>query len=390
MKTNRRNMLKLFGTAAVAAGLAPLVSPSEAAGRKHMFDQVDIGGLTLKNRIVRAPTSMEMADEDGNPTSAVLKVYEEVAKGGSALVITGVAYVYKPDQHRKESLGLHDDSQIPAFRELADVIRRNGALSSLQIGFGGSMSGYKTDEREIWGPSAVEHPWTKITPKEMTKEDIQTVVETMAAAARRTKEAGFDSVELHFCHSFLINQFLNPFFNRRTDEYGGSIENRCRLPFDVTEAVRKAVGPDYPVLAKIMGQDYSDPGQTLKEGIYLTEGLAKRGLTAVEISGGQPVRPDVHEDATLQGYFEKDAVALGKSLDIPLILTGGNRTVKAMEAALNAEGDIAAMGLSRAILSEPDLPNRLRKDPSYDPQCIACNECIANYGQQPTVCVLNV
>lgn len=398
MKLSRRDTLKILGVGAVAAGLGPIAKPVYALTKRDLFDPVDIGPLKLKNRIIRSSTSMEMADEDGQPTLRLLDVYEEAAKGGASLIITGLTFIRKQDQPFHAALGFYDDSQIPAFKELARRMQKHGAKACLQIGYAGSMSGYKVNEREIWGPSAVPHPFTKVTPKAMTRADIQQAVKEMSQAAVRAKKAGFDTIELHFVHNFMINQFLVPHFNKRIDEYGGSIENRARFVFEIMTAVRKAVGPDYPVLAKIHGQDYLEKGgMTLDEGIYVARGLIQRGVTALDISGGNlmsepenlPIRPEIHEDTDLQSYFAKDAEAIDRELDIPLILTGGNRDPKVMQQVLDINPDVAAFGLCRTILSEPDLPNQWAKDRSVEPACISCNNCLMNYGTQATVCVLN-
>ena len=398
MKIDRRTTLKTIGAGLAITGVMPLIEPAKALTRRDLFEPINLAGLDLRNRIIRSATSMEMADENGNPTPELLKVYEDVAQGGASLIITGLAYVRKEDQLFHSALGFYDDSQIPGFKKLTEVIRNNGAKSCLQIGYAGSFSGYKTTEREIWGPSVVEHPMTKVTSQEMTKDDIRTVIRTMAAAAVRAKKAGFDAIELHFVHNFMLNQFLVPFFNRRTDEYGGSIENRARLAFEITEAVRTAVGNDYPVIAKVHGQDYLEKdGMTLDEGIYLAQGLVQRGVNVINVSGGNlistpetlPLRPEIADDPELQSYFAEDAAALEKTLDVPLILTGGNRDPKVMQEVLDTNGDIVAFAMARTILSEPDFPNLIHKDRNHEPQCVSCNWCIQHYGTQPTMCVQN-
>lgn len=398
MKIDRRTTLKTIGAGLAAASIMPLIEPAKALTRRDLFDPIDLAGLKLRNRIIRSATSMEMADDNGNPTPELLKVYEEVAKGGAGLIITGLAYVNKEDQLFHSALGFHDDSQIPGFRKLTEVIRKNGAKSCLQIGYAGSFSGYKTKERKIWGPSVVEHPLTKVTSQEMTKNDIETVIRTMAESAVRAKKAGFDTIELHFVHNFMLNQFLVPFFNRRTDEYGGSIENRARLAFEITEAVRQAVGSDYPIIAKVHGQDYLEKdGMTLEEGVYLAKGLVQRGVDVINVSGGNlistpetlPLRPEIADEPELQSYFAGDAAVIEKTLDVPLILTGGNRDPRVMQEVLDTNGDVVAFAMARTILSEPDFPNLLKKDRNHEPQCVSCNWCIQHYGTQPTVCVQN-
>ncbi len=321
-------------------------------------------------------------------------------RGGAGLIVTDVTFASFDDRPGHADLSIHSDEQIPSFKALADTIRSNGANACLQIGWAGSMtvSHYRLDEREIWGPSAVEHPMTKVTPKAISKSGIKYVVKAVADAARRGKLAGFDAVELHLAHNFMLNQFLVPYYNKRTDEYGGGIENRTRLAFEIMEAIRAEVGPDYPVFAKIHGQDYLEKvGMTLEEGVFLAKGLVKRGVTALELSGGNlmkgpdtmPWRPDLEGDLKAQTYFAKDAKVMGEALNVPLIVTGGNRNVKVMERVLNTTPDVVAFGMSRTLLSEPDLPGKWMKDTSVSPGCISCNECMVNYGHGPTVCALN-
>ncbi len=398
MKIDRRTTLRTIGAGLAIASVMPLLKPAQAITRRDLFEPIHLAGLELRNRIVRSATSMEMADDNGNPTPELLKVYEDVAKGGAGLIITGLAYVDKEDQLFHSALGFYDDSQIPGFQQLTEVMRRNGAKSCLQIGYAGSFSGYKTKERRVWGPSAVEHPMTKVTPIEMTKDDIQTVIRTMTESAVRAQKAEFDAIELHFVHNFMLNQFLVPFFNKRNDEYGGTIENRARLAFEITESVRRAVGKDYPIIAKVHGQDYLEKdGMTLEEGVYFAKGLVQRGVNVINISGGNlistpetlPLRPEIADEPELQSYFAEDAAVIEKTLDVPLILTGGNRDPKVMQKVLDTNQDVVAFAMARTILSEPDFPNLIKNDRDYDPQCVSCNWCIQHYGTQPTVCVQN-
>lgn len=400
MNMTRRDVLKTIAAGTASAVLLPGMGSLTAAPYQTLFDPVQIGGLHIKNRIFKAATSYDMADELGRPSQRYIDVYEQTARGGAGLIVNDVTFVDFDDRPGHADLSIHDDSQIPAFSKVADVIRRQGAKSCMQIGWAGSMtvSKYRVGEREVWGPSKVTHPLTRVTPKAISKAEIKHVVKTMADGALRAKKAGFDAVEVHYCHNFMLSQFLTPYYNKRTDEYGGIIENRARLHFEILEAVRKVVGNDYPVFAKIHGRDYLDKyGMTLNEGIYLARGLVKRGITAIEISGGNlvngfdtmPWRDGLEGEPDNQTYFAEDARAYDKALNVPLILTGGNRRVEIMEKELNMTPDVVAFGMCRTLLSEPDLPNQWKKDPTIRPQCISCNECIMNYGTQPTVCVLN-
>lgn len=374
------------------------MNTQKQASKRQIFEPIHLGSLEVKNRLVRASTSMEMADERGLPGENLLRLYGDLARGGAGLVITDFTYVLREDQVSPADLGLYDDAQIPHFQELASIILVHGAKACLQIGFGGSMTGYKVGERQIWGPSAVEHPFTKVTPKAMTRDDIRAAVQAMADAAVRAKRAGFDAVQPHFVHNYMLNQFLVPYFNRRSDEYGGTIENRARLAFEIMEAIRKAVGSDYPVIPKIHGQDYlEEGGMTREEGIFLAEGLAHRGATAIEVSGGNlistpeklPIRAQITKDPAAQSYFREDSAAIGRAVDVPLILTGGNRDAGVMGEVLATVPSVVAFGLCRTLLSEPDLPKTWQQDPTATPRCTACNWCIQHFGEGPTRCVLD-
>jgi 2,4-dienoyl-CoA reductase-like NADH-dependent reductase (Old Yellow Enzyme family) len=201
---------------------------------------------------------------------------------------------------------------------------------------------------------------------------------SIAALAQTTvwlQDAGFDAAELHFAGIYLINAFLNPNLNTRTDEYGGSVENRARFAFEALEAVRKAVGRDFPLIAKINSNapSFREDGPQ-GETKYIAQGFADRGLDAVEVSG-VPTLPDIlsKED---QNYYARTARNIAKISDIPLILAGGVRNVEMMEEALKYNDKIVAFGMARALMREPDLPLKWQKDTNYDPLCISCNWCL--------------
>lgn len=212
------------------------------------------------------------------------------------------------------------------------------------------------------------------------------------------KNAGFDAIELHFAHNYLVSQFLFPYYNNRTDEYGGPIENRARFAFEILESVRKAIGPDYPILAKVHGRDYLGSlagGNTQEENLYVVKGLVARGITALDISGGNKVRgmgefhPDIQYEKD-QSYFADDAEYISEHIDVPLVLTGGSRSPRLMGKILTEVKIIQAFGFGRTMLSEPDLADKWKNDPDHRPRCLACNWCIANDGKQKSQCVLNV
>jgi 2,4-dienoyl-CoA reductase-like NADH-dependent reductase (Old Yellow Enzyme family) len=264
----------------------------------------------------------------------------------------------------------------------------------MQIVYGGAFTSYETKSRIIWGPSAVAHPLTEVVPTEMSRDDIKTLVTEFALAAGRVKAAGFDGVELHCAHSYLLSQFLTPYFNRRSDEYGGSIENRGRIVFEVLEAVRKEVGPDYPVFIKMhCTDDWGENGLTEDESLYVALELEKRGITGIEFSGGNmdaknypnkgPGRGNILK-AEKQSYFAKATAKIADKLKVPVISVGGHRSPEMMEELLN-DTEIQYFSLSRVLHSEADLINRWKEDKTRKPRCISCNKCWHKNGN---ICIL--
>lgn len=393
MNINRREFIAMASSAAALTALSPM-SVLAGKGESPLFSPVKIGTLELKNRFVRSATSMYLSDENGVPQQELFDVHTELAKNDVGLITTGLTYVMKEDQYGKNGTGLYDDSLIPVYKKLTDNAHKHGSKIAVQLVLAGAHSDYKVDERDIIGPSAVKHPVYGTTPREMTKYDIKRTIKAMADAVVRAKESGFDGVELHYAHNYLVSQFIVPYFNKRKDEYGGSIENRARYAFEMLEAIREAVGPDYPVWAKVHGNDYmEEQGMTRDEAVYIAQGLKERGITALNISGGNlvtgpyPSQTDIWEEAE-QSYFREDAQYIADRVDIPLILTGGNRDMDVMEKVLKANRNIAAFGMSRTLLAEPNLISKWKKDRNVEPQCEACNGCMEVYGKGPSHCVL--
>jgi len=250
-----------------------------------LFDRICINRMKLKNRLVRSATWENMA-EAGHPTDRLLEVYKDLAGGGVGLIITSYAYITKEEQPNPGMLGICDDSFLADYRQLTDMVHSHDCSIVLQMAYGGSQTTYNTKDRVIWGPSAVPEAGTGVIPKEMTKADIGSLVRSFGDAAERGQRAGFDGVQIHAAHGYLLGQWLSPRHNHRTDEYGGSIENRSRLILEVYDEVRRRVGPDYAVLIKINCQDFVAGGTEFPDTLYVCQQLAKRGIDAIEISGG--------------------------------------------------------------------------------------------------------
>jgi len=361
---------------------------------KTLFEETRIGSMILKNRLWRAATWLNMADEKGHLTKSLEKVYFALAKGGVGTIITGYANVIEEEQPNPGMLGIYNDSFIPEYKKFTEKIQAEGANIVMQIAYGGSFTTFNPESRQIWGPSAVAHPLTNVVPTEMTGENIQTLISAFALAAGRVKAAGFDGVELHGAHSYLLSQFLTPYYNQRTDGYGGSIENRARIVFEVLGAVREEVGPDYPVFIKMhCTDDWDDNGLTEKESLYVALELEKKGITGIEFSGGNldfknypnkgPGRSGILK-AEKQSYFAEATARIADKLKVPVISVGGHRSPERLEEILNSTS-IQYFSLSRLLHSEADIVNRWQKDITAKPRCISCNKC---WHQNGNICIL--
>lgn len=358
-----------------------------------LFDKTTIGAMELKNRLWRSATFEKKADDKGHLTQELVNVYEDLAKGGVGTIITGYAGICEEEKANPKMMGIYNDSFIPELKIFSDLIHDHGANIVMQIAYGGSQTNYQTENRIILGPSAVEQIRSKITPTPMKKEDIDYVVQSFASSARRVRDAGFDGVQLHAAHGYLLSQFLTPYYNRREDEYGGSIENRSRIICETLEAVRREVGPEFPVFIKMHCTDeMDDQGLVPEESLTVAKMLEERGISGIEFSGGyfsedQSKRPDKQGiiDPENQSYYSEMVAAIAEELEVPVILVGGNREVEVMEEILN-NTKIDYFSLSRTLFAEPDLPNKWEDGYRGKPRCIACGKC---RGEDTNMCILD-
>lgn len=361
---------------------------------KSLYESTTIKNLKLKNRFFKGATWEALADDKGHMTDELYKMYEEFAKGGVGIIISSYAYVTETEQPNPNMLGIYDDSFIDEYKKLTDLVHNYDCNIIMEIVYGGSQTKFK--DKEVFGPSSVENQVTKVTPKEMTKEDIKYLVNAYGDAALRVKKSGFDGVELHAGHGYLLNHFLCPYYNRRTDEYGGEIENRARIIFEIYDNIRSKTGNEFPILIKINSEDFAKEGLTKEDSLYVCKRLAELGMDAIEVSGGNEslkealdnnnasVRPKV-PGVELQPHFKDFAEELSNQISIPVILVSGNRSIKGMESIME-ESNVQYFSLARPLNSEPDLINKWQDNPNYKLKCISCNKCFNVDGHR---CILN-
>jgi len=344
-----------------------------------MFDATEINGMKLANRFVRSATWEGMAGEDGSCTPGLIELMLRLAKGGVGLIITSHAYVQQDGQASPWQLGIYKDGLIQGFREMTRAVHDHGGKIALQISHGGFFANVKLTHKTPMAPSQVEG-FTKSPPEEMTVEEIRGIVKSFGHAAGRAKEAGFDGIQIHAAHGYLLSQFLSPAFNKRTDAYGGAVKNRARALLEVLRTVREIARNDFPVLVKMNSQDFLDGGLTLEDSVKAGTMLQEGGIDAIELSGGTivikmptPSRMGINSEEK-EAYFREAARAFRKEMEIPLILVGGCRSFNLAERIVN-EGDADYISMSRPFIREPDLIQRWVSGDLRKAACLSDNQC---------------
>ncbi len=332
-----------------------------------------IRGMTVRNRFVRSATAERMSGNDGVPDDRVADIYRRLAEGGVGLIITGHAFVHPGGRCHLEMMGAHRDDLCAPLSRLAQAAHAGGARIALQINHGGRACAPEAVADPV-APSAIPASASAPIPRAMTPGDIAEIAAAFGQAAARARRAGFDAVEIHAAHGYLISQFLSPLSNQRTDDYGGTLQNRARFLQEVAAAVRAAVGPDYPVLVKLGITDNQDGGLTIAEGAEVASWLMDYGIDAVETSTGAQgaIRPRITRPER-EAYLLPLALAVRERSRIPILLVGGLRSRAVMERVLAAGIDMVS--LSRPLIRQPDLPRRLLAQADARADCISCSRC---------------
>ncbi|MBI2060848.1 MAG: NADH:flavin oxidoreductase [Nitrospirae bacterium] len=388
-----------------------------------LFEPVSIGPMRVKNRVAKTATSETRASDAGEVTDSYLEWYEPLVKGGVGLIITGNVYAGREGQSTPKQGGIDRDERIPGWRRFTDLLRKHDVRSLMQVNHcGRQVFPSAVGLKEAVSASDVRELLMRTKPRPLRTDEIRGIVADFAEGARRAREAGFDGVQIHAGHGYLISQFLSPYTNRRTDEYGGSLENRMRLLLETCRETRKRAGPGFALILKLNAEDCLPYRKvfTLEESLEVARIMQEEGVDGIEVTCGHyqsgqpmirgkaPLRSLVREGlgrhlpalfrvgapllvpfanrmfAYYEGFNLKYSRVFKQKLNVPILCVGGFQHGDAMERAIgNGECDMVSMG--RALIADPALPEKIR-DGRPIQACSFCNECIARAGVHPVDC----
>jgi 2,4-dienoyl-CoA reductase-like NADH-dependent reductase (Old Yellow Enzyme family) len=356
-----------------------------------LFEPGRIGSLELKNRLVMPPMGTNYALKDGSVTQRQTDYYEERSKGGVSLVIVEISCVDSPvGKAAVRQIYVDDDRFIPGLSKLAEAIKRHGARAAIQIHHAGRQTSAKLTGHQPVAPSPIPVPGGE-QPRELALSEIATLVPRFAEAAERAKKAGFDGVEIHGAHGYLISQFLSPLSNHRRDAYGGSLENRARFLLEVIEAIRERVGRDYPVWCRLSAMEIgAEGGITLEETQVVAQMAEKAGLDAIHVSAHQVTparRPPMAQPPCL---FVPLAEGIKKVVSVPVITVG--RIPPELAEGVLRDGKADFISIGKALLVDPYLPQKVATGRTGDIRpCIYCLACLdsISWRKEGVCCVVN-
>ena len=344
-----------------------------------LFETTTINGMSLANRFVRSATWEGMATSDGICTGRLTETMAKLAEGGVGLIITSHAYVSREGQASPWQAGIYDDTTMPGLTQMTDAVHQRGGRIAVQLAHAGGRVVAGLSGLNAMGPSVVHKEGTPICRK-MNQEDIENVVRAFGLAAARAKHCGFDAIQIHAAHGYLLSQFLSPRTNRRSDQYGGILANRGRLVLEVLRSIREAVGRDYPILIKLNSEDFTDGGFSVEDMLELSGLLEEAGIDAIELSGGSTANEAKYSSSRLgavpkgEAYYRDAAERFKQRTRVPLILVGGIRSLDVAER-LVVEGTADYIALSRPLICEPDLVSRWKSGDTAKSACVSDNGC---------------
>ena len=352
-----------------------------------IFTPFEINRLKLKNRFVRSATVDNMA-ENGMVSDAQVELYTNLGKGGIGLIISHGIFPTKSGQAAPGQLGAHIDETIPSLTRLVKAVHNGGGKIAAQLLHGGQRSREELSGYPPLGPSEIIDPNTGVSVKGLSGDEIYELIDGYGQAARRVIEAGFDGIQLHGAHGWLLSAFMSPVCNLREDEWGGSVENRARFVTMIYEKIRDIVGPDFPILIKFGLKDYHPEGRSIAEGIETARILESTGFDAIEASEGiENIQGHHIRQDALHPYYLDECREARKVLSLPIILVGGMRNLADMQAVIDE--DIAdAVSMCRPFINDPAIVQKFEQGITDHTDCNSCNKCLGLMRQSKLGCVL--
>ena len=333
---------------------------------KSIFDETEIAGHALKNRIVRSATWESLADANGHATEPLFKLYTDLAAGGVGMIITGMTTAAVDDYPLRGMPGLYGEQFIEENQRITAAVHQHGALILPQLALEGVAYA------DIFGNRA--------SPTAMSLEIIVAIKQALLDSAIIAQRSGYDGVQLHAGHGWLLSRFLSPIDNQRTDQYGGSPLNRARILLETVEQIRDELGAGFLLSVKINSPDAADDGSQTDDSLSICQALAAAGIDVIEVSGNDASRIEIDTPED-EGYFFPFAQTLADTVDTPVILVGGHRSIDNMHRLLN-DSRIEYLSLSRPLLREPNLIKRWAAGDTLPSRCSSCNSCYRIAGHQ--------
>jgi 2,4-dienoyl-CoA reductase-like NADH-dependent reductase (Old Yellow Enzyme family) len=345
----------------------------------RLFEESSINTMVLKNRFVRAATWEGLATEKGEATSELIERMASLAKGGVGLIVSSHSYVSQEGQGTPWQLGVYDDNLISKLETMTSAVHENNGKIVMQLAHAGLYAEERLTGQAALAVSAPDG-FSEGNVRTITQDDIQHLVSSYTQAAKRVRLAGFDGIEIHSGHGYLLSQFLSPAYNKRQDEYGGKIENRARIHLQLYQAIREVVGTSYPILIKMNGADFIENGLTKEDSLQAAKLFADAGFDAIEVSGGiirtgklSPSRPGITTEDK-EAYFQEYAKYFKSNIKTSLILVGGLRSFTVADKIVS-EGIADYISMSRPLIREPDLIKRWKSGDLRKAECKSDNLC---------------
>ncbi len=362
---------------------------------QHLFSPLTINGMTIKNRIIMPPMGTNMATINGEVSREQLEYYELRAKGGTGLItIENICIDFPFASNGTTQLRIDNDQYIPGLFKLTETLHKHGACVSIQLNHAGASAyAYRLNGEQPLSSSTTPSKKNGNIPRAMTREDIYHAVHKFGEAAERVKRAGFDCVEIHAGHSYLISQFLSPLFNKRTDEFGGDLENRARILCMVVDKVRASVGPRFPISLRFSADDFLKGGNTLDDTLRMLE-LCQEKVDILNVSAAQNDNLNLQIDqmSLEDGWKRYLSRAVREKFNKPTVIAGNIRTPKVAEDIL-ATGDADLIAIGRGLIAEPEWVQKVQQgNERLMRKCISCNIGCADHRiarSRPLRCSIN-